>query len=266
MALHAMILRAPQRATATVAALRPLGFTSTCVQLIHTVWPQDLAPLEQLVRRLQAGQYQWLVLTSVNTVQALASLLDGAQLPATTRIAAVGTKTAQVLRELLHREADFVPEVQSAAGMLAQWQLVPGTAVAYPHGDLASPTLAAGLTAWGVELDEAIAYSTVPAGTAGEPLSSEPVPAGLTVLSPQHLVAALAETDLVIFAAPSIVREFKALTGSTLPARVRTLAIGEPTARALEAAGLPVHATASDPTPAGLAARAAELFQSHPKK
>lgn len=55
-------------------------------------------------------------------------------------------------------------------------------------------------------------------------------------------------------------RRFAQLAGGRLPARVHTLAIGQPTARALEAAGLPVHGTAQDPGPAGLARAARSVL------
>lgn len=256
----AIILRAPQRAAATVAALRPLGFESHCVQLIETIWPQDLSALDARLKRLLAGDYAWTVLTSVNTVRVLASRLGHRRIPASTLIAAVGEKTAESVAELLRREVDFIPEVQSAAGMLAGWQLPEDTAVFYPHGDLAAPTLADGLRRWRVRLDETLAYHTVPAGTRGTPVAEPGVPEGVRVLDAAQLPAALEDTDLLIFAAPSIVREFIRIAGTRLPTRVRTLAIGEPTARALRGAGLPADATALDPTPAGLAQRAAELI------
>ena len=257
----AIILRAPQRAAATVAALERLGISSSCVQLIETIWPSDPTALHAAVGRLRRGDYQWTVFTSVTTVQVIAQLLGPHRIPAGTRLAAVGVKTAEQVRALLHREVDFVPEVQSAAGMVRQWHLAPGTRVFYPHGDLAAPTLADGLRSWGSMLDEVIAYRTVAAGTGAEPVSRPMVPPGLTVLEPADLPARLPETDLLLFAAPSIVDRFVQVAGTQLPDRTATLAIGEPTAQAMTAAGLRRDATATDPVPEALAAAAGQLLK-----
>ncbi|MEF9982797.1 MAG: uroporphyrinogen-III synthase, partial [Glutamicibacter sp.] len=71
----------------------------------------------------------------------------------------------------------------------------------------------------------------------------------------------LEEQDLVVFSAPSVVRRFVQLAGTQLPGKLQTIAIGHPTARAMERAGLPVHAVASAPTPQGLARAAQDLLR-----
>lgn len=261
MQAHAIILRAPQRASATVAALSSRGITSSCVQLIETVWPAELTELDAQLELLVSAAYDWTVFTSVSTVQVLASRLAQRRIPERTRIAAVGAKTAQAVQDLLHRPVDFVPQIQSAAGMVQEWVLPTGTKLFYPHGDLAAPTLAQGMLRQGIQLTEVIAYQTVSAGSPGTPVAPAQLPEGLTVLKPEQLRTALEATDLVIFAAPSIVRRFVELVGSQLPPRVHTLAIGEPTAQALRNHALPVHGVAADPTPKALALRAEELIQ-----
>ncbi|MCW4464353.1 uroporphyrinogen-III synthase [Glutamicibacter sp. MNS18] len=264
---RAIILRAPQRAAATVAALTAAGISSSCCQLIETVWPEDLTGLDTHVARLREGRYDWTVFTSVTTVHAVAERLGTGAWPQGTRIAAVGTKTAEQAHAAFGRQAHFVPQLQSAAGMVAEWQLAPRSRVFYPHGDLASPTLAEGLGRRGMRLDEVLAYRTVAAGSGGEPVARSVLPPGIRVLDPGLLAGELPETDLLVFAAPSIVRRFVQLAGTGLPARTRTLAIGQPTARALAAAGLPVHDTAADPTPAGLAASARKILKTiHPNR
>lgn len=258
MAYQALILREAVRAAATVREFEKLGIECFSAQLIETVWPQDLSALRRSIHSLVAGEYHWLVLTSVNTVQVIATILDGRELPRGLKVASVGTKTAAVAAARLGVVSDFVPTDQSAAGMVEQWQLNPGQKIFYPHGDLASSTLATGLV--GHRLDEVVAYQTVAAPSGAVPLRSSEVPAAAQVLAPWEITANLDRFDLVVFSAPSIVRRFVELTGDALGARVKNIAIGQPTAQALREAGLPVDAIAGEPTPAGLALAAQELI------
>ncbi|HAY42679.1 MAG TPA: hypothetical protein DCY59_03625 [Micrococcaceae bacterium] len=259
MGYQALILREAARAAATVREFEKLGIRCFSAQLIETVWPQDLSQLRRSIHALAAGEYQWLVLTSVNTVEVIATILNGEQLPHGLKVASVGTKTAAVAKQRLGVASDFVPTDQSAAGMVEQWHLDPGQNIFYPHGDLASSTLAAGLA--GHRLDEVVAYQTVAAPSGAVPLRRSEVPAAAQVLAPQDIAAHLDRFDLVVFSAPSIVRRFAELTGDLPVKRVKNIAIGQPTAQALRQAGLPVDAIAGEPTPTGLASAARELIK-----
>ncbi|KSU67052.1 uroporphyrinogen-III synthase [Arthrobacter sp. NIO-1057] len=263
MAYNALILRNPARAEATVAEFEKLGITSWCAQLIETIWPEELHGLEAMVQRLVAGEYSWLVLTSVNTVVVLEKLLASYQLPASLRIASVGEKTSDAITAKLGRSVDFQPEIQSASGMLDKWQLTPGTRICYPHGDLAKPTLSAGLLNRGMVVDEVIAYQTVSTPCTGTVVDPVTATKTLNVLQPEAISAKLEQMDLLVFSAPSVVRRFRQLIEAGLPASTRTIAIGQPTAKALRAADLPVHAIAAEPTPQGLARAAKDLLQLH---
>jgi len=261
MAYHALILRNPARAAATVQEFERLGITSWCAQLIDTIWPQDRAAVESMVQRLLEGSYSWLVITSVSTVQVLEQLLAGRSLPQSLRIASVGEKTSQAIAAKLGRSVDFQPQLQSAAGMLEQWQIEQGAQICYPHGDLASATLAAGLAGQPVTVDEVIAYQTVNAPADGAVLDTATAKGKLNVLQPENIGEKLGEMDLLVFSAPSVVRRFSQLFGDRLPPTVRTIAIGAPTAKSMAAASMPVHAIAAEPTPQGLARAAEDLLQ-----
>ena len=208
MVYQALILRDAARAAATVREFEKLGITSWCSRLIDAIWPQDTAALSSMAAALRAGSYDWLVLTSATTVAVLHELLEGRPLPQSLKLAVVGAKTAQSARELLGLETDFQPEVQSAAGMAAQWAPPAGARICYPHGDLASSTLGDFLAGLPVQVDEAIAYRTVDAGTPGRPVPGPPAPEHVTRLDPALIGAKLEELDLVVFSAPSIVRRF----------------------------------------------------------
>ncbi|MBM7768944.1 uroporphyrinogen-III synthase [Glutamicibacter nicotianae] len=261
MAYQALILRNPARAAATVQEFEQLGITSWCAQLIDTVWPENRSQLHRMGEELVAGRFSWLVLTSVNTVHVVAQVLDGRQLPADLRIASVGQKTTGAISRLLGRSVHFQPAEQSAAGMVAEWRLEAGERICYPHGDLASSTLADGLAEHPVEVSECIAYETVDAGRGGQPVTEAVAVPGIKILPAEQIGATLEELDLVVFSAPSVVRRFIQLAGSRLPSRTQAIAIGKPTAAAMERAGLPVHAISAQPTPQGLARAAQDLLR-----
>src|SRR5207237_1905019 len=73
--------------------------------------PADWGPVDEALARL--GEYQWLVFTSVNGVQAFLRRLrrTGRDLRALghVRLAAIGPATADALRDY-HLEPDLVPE------------------------------------------------------------------------------------------------------------------------------------------------------------
>src|SRR4051794_13796691 len=126
MTYKALILRNPARAEATVQEFEKLGITSWCAQLIDTIWPTDRVAVEQMAQQLLAGKYQWLVVTSVNTVRVLDQLIGDRRVPNSLRLASVGEKTSQAISAALGRDVDFQPSLQSASGMLEQWQPEPG--------------------------------------------------------------------------------------------------------------------------------------------
>lgn len=115
-------------------ALEAAGFEPVVAPLITFGPPVDAAPLLAGVGRLAEGGYDWLVLTSERTVDALvdASPAGVVQVPATTRVAAVGPSTAR----RAHRaglDVDVVPEWdRTATGLLA--------ALVGTPADLRSPT------------------------------------------------------------------------------------------------------------------------------
>jgi uroporphyrinogen-III synthase len=80
------------------------------------------------------------------------------------RVAAIGPGTARALREAgVH--VDLVPRGGSTAASLVAQFPAPGdrARVLFPRGDLAAPTLADGLRARGWQVDDVVAYRTVPA-------------------------------------------------------------------------------------------------------
>lgn len=93
------------------------------LQQARTVEPgeEHAAALEALA----SGHYAWVSFTSANTVRACAELW-GAEFARAcasggVRIACVGAATARAVHTQLRLGTDFQPQVQSAAGMLAEF-------------------------------------------------------------------------------------------------------------------------------------------------
>jgi uroporphyrinogen-III synthase len=237
------VTRAAEQSGALVEQLEALGATVLVCPLISIAPLSDPPPLAEVVQHI--ARYDWLVVPSANAARALLDVVADVCLFTHIRIAAIGSGTANLLRECGLR-VELVPEAHSAAGLLHELGDLAGQRVLLPQGDIARPELAAGLRERGATVDAVIVYRTVPG-------------AGVDAL-----VAALQrhELDAVTFASPSalayLIERFTAQGIS--PQEYRSLfedlalvAIGPTTATTLREAGLPVAALAEPHTAAGLA-------------
>lgn len=133
---------------------------------------------------LESGAYAWVSFTSAHTVRACAELwgedFARAVHAGGARIACVGAATARAVRVQLRLDADFQPSVQSAAGMLAEFEgpaagaVSTDSAAAGPdstkpaavlvlEGSNARPTLREGLKNLGWSVTACVLYDMVPA-------------------------------------------------------------------------------------------------------
>lgn len=240
------------------------------LQQARTVEPgeEHAAALEALA----SGHYAWVSFTSANTVRACAELW-GAEFARAcasggVRIACVGAATARAVHAQLGLGTDFQPQVQSAAGMLAEFEK-PATepaAVLVLEGSNARPTLREGLKDLGWDSHRCVLYDMVPAeqvapgelslaaaralvqGTAADAADPEtpdpetPAPDALVVTAPSRLHA-------LLDGAP-------ALPPESVPPVV---AIGASTASACRALNLR-YVQADSPSPQDLARAAASLI------
>src|SRR4051794_15980999 len=100
------------------ASLRKQGAVPVIAPLINFAPSNDQATLEEALRDLADGAFDWLTLTSATTVDVLYAYR--AVIPAKTKVAAVGETTATALQAVGYR-VDLVPERDnSAAGMAEQ--------------------------------------------------------------------------------------------------------------------------------------------------
>ena len=216
---------------------------------------------------LASGQYAWVSFTSANTVRACAELW-GAEFARAcasggVRIACVGAATARAVHAQLGLGTDFQPQVQSAAGMLAEFEK-PATepaAVLVLEGSNARPTLREGLKNLGWDSRRCVLYDMVPA--------EQVAPGELSLSTARALVqgnavdAAAPETpspDVLVVTAPSRLHALldgaPALPPESVPPVV---AIGASTASACRALNLR-YVQADSPSPQDLARAAASLM------
>lgn len=172
-------------------------------------------------------EFAWVVLTSVNGIDALAAVAAG-PLPEPPRWAAVGASTAEALADL-GRPPSLVPCRQDGIGLAAEMPVAAaGGRVLLLQAEVPSSGWEDELSTKGWDVERVVAYRTVPA---------EPTEAHLEEL---------ASADVVTLASPSAAANLARL-GRT---DVRSVCIGPSTAAAAREHGIPVVGTAADPSPA----------------
>ena len=234
------------------------------LQQARTVEPgkDHAAALEALA----SGQYAWVSFTSANTVRACAELWGDefarACASGGARIACVGAATARAVHTQLGLGTDFQPQVQSAAGMLAEFEKpAADAAVLVLEGSNARPTLREGLKNLGWDSRRCVLYEMVPA--------EQVAPGELSLSAARALVqgntaqASAPENpapDVLVVTAPSRLHALldgaPALAPESVPPVV---AIGASTASACRALNLR-YVQADSPSPQDLARAAASLI------
>lgn len=228
-----------------------------------------------VLEALASGHYAWVSFTSANTVRACAELWGDEFTRAVhaggMRIACVGAATARAVHDQLGLDTDFQPQVQSAAGMLAEFErpaladpaadavATYSAAVLVLEGSNARPTLREGLKDLGWNSHRCVLYDMVPA--------EQVAPGELSLSAARALVqgntseAGAPETpapDVLVVTAPS--RLHALLDGALPPESVPpVVAIGASTASACRALNLR-HVQADSPSPQDLARAAASLI------
>lgn len=231
---------------------------------------------------LESGVYAWVSFTSAHTVRACAELwgedFTRAVHAGGARIACVGAATARAVRAQLGLDADFQPSVQSAAGMLAEFEgpaagaVSTDSAAAGPdstkpaavlvlEGSNARPTLREGLKNLGWSVTARVLYDMVPAERVepGE-LSLAAARALLRGSTAEGSMPEPPAPDVIVATAPSRLHALldgaPALEPESVPPVV---AIGATTASACRALNLR-HVQADSPSPQDLARAAASLI------
>ena len=238
--------------------------------------------LRGILALLESGSYAWVSFTSAHTVRACAELwgedFARAVHSGGARIACVGAATARAVRAQLGLDADFQPSVQSAAGMLAEFEgpaagaVSTDSAAAGPdstkpaavlvlEGSNARPTLREGLKNLGWSVTARVLYDMVPAERVepGE-LSLSAARALLRGSTAEGSMPDPSAPDVIVATAPSRLHALldgaPALEPGSVPPVV---AIGATTASACHALNLR-HVQADSPSPRDLARAAVSLI------
>jgi uroporphyrinogen-III synthase len=242
--VRVLVGRASHQAGALSAALRAVGATVSEIPFIEIRKTRSFKPLDSALKNL--ADYDWLVLTSVNGVEAMWERMK--KLPSNStqkwpRIAAIGPATKKAIEE--HKvKVDVVPKEYVAESVVRSLKnKVKGKRVLLVRAKIARDVIPRELRKAGAQVDVIEAYETV------VPESSR-----------TRLRAALKEVqtrpDIVTFTSSSTVRNFIALLGSRRHQAqiegIMTASIGPITSSTLRECGLPVDIEAREFTIPGL--------------
>lgn len=166
-----LVPRTKEQAASMSARLASYGAIPQSVPTISVEPPRNPQQMDKAIKGIVEGRYTWIIFTSVNAVNAvwkkISALGLDARIFAGVQLAAVGTKTADAIRE-----KGMVPELlpkpnkQNAVGLVEVFpEFVEGIdgvgRVLLPRADLAGDYLPAALIQLGWEVDDVVAYRTV---------------------------------------------------------------------------------------------------------
>jgi uroporphyrinogen-III synthase len=236
-----LITRPRPQAGEFAAALQQAGFEAVFFPVIEIRPVEDPSQLDSALSCLK--RYDWLVLTSVNGVQAVWERLEHLGIPGLPEglsVAAIGPKTAEAL---LDRGVtpDYVPDEYIAEAILPGLGDLRGRSVLLPRAELARKALAEAVERGGAWAHEITAYHTIPASPDEEGLS-----------------ALRKGVDVVTLTSSSTAHNFSALVRAAgmdplhLPGDPLYACIGPITTASARQEGLPVEVVASTYTTQGL--------------
>jgi uroporphyrinogen-III synthase len=205
--------------------LERLGAEVTIVPLIE-IRPAEGRALEDAIDTM--GTYDWVVLTSVNGVAAVAQGLAG--LGGDARVAAVGPVTADAIRQ--HGVEPAFVATRASDDIAAGLGDIGGLRVLLPQADLAEPHLADELRGRGAHVEAVVAYRTI------------------LVEPPMWGILPLRIADAVVLASGSACRSLAAAGGAGGGAML--VCIGPKTAKVAREVGLKVGLVADEATSDGI--------------
>jgi uroporphyrinogen III methyltransferase/synthase len=212
--------------------------------LVSFAEPEDSGPLKKAIDEL--GQFDWLILTSVRAVRAVAGRASESgrflrPAGSTWRAACVGPVTAEAAR-LAGFPVAHVAETHNGVALAEELgDRLRGTRVLLPRSDRANPDLPLALKEHGAQVTEVIAYCTL-------------LPAALAQNELKRIVDG--PSDAILFFSPSGVQHFAEIVGTpsfrALQDRLTITSVGPVTAKALGEAGVERVLVAADTTAAAV--------------
>jgi uroporphyrinogen-III synthase len=242
--VRVLVGRARHQASALSGALRKLGATVIEIPFIEIHKPRSFRLLDSALRNL--GGYDWLILTSVNGVEALWERMARLQLRKSAlkhvRVAAIGPATKKAIEQGGVR-VDVVPKEYIAESVVRSLRRrVKGKRVLLVRAKVARDVIPRELRKAGAQVDVVEAYETVVPEFSRTRLSA-------LLKNPRR------RPHVVTFTSSSTVRNFVALLGRSRAAGVDSLltaSIGPVTSSTLREVGLPVDIEAKEYTILGL--------------
>ena len=239
-----VITRAAAQSAALAQELSARGALPIVLPLVSFAEPEDFAPLDRAIATIQ--QFDWLILTSVQAVRAIAEraadlreplIRTGNQL----RVACVGPVTAEAARNA-KLPVEYVAGTHNGVGLANELDgNLQGTKVLLPRSDRANPDLPVALQRYGANVTEVLAYRTM------RPTESDQQ-------SLKQIVAG--QADAILFFSPSAVQHFAELVGAeklrAFQDMLAITAVGPVTARALREVGVERIVVASDTSAASV--------------
>jgi uroporphyrinogen-III synthase len=169
-----LVTRAVHQAGKLSQGLRALGAEAVEVPVLEIEPPENLEPLDKALDEIHS--YDWLILTSANTVRALAERAAMLMLPlasvAQLNVAAVGEATAETARNAGFTVA-VVPETYVAEALVDHLAgQVAGKRILLARAEVARDVIPDTLRAAGAEVDVVDAYRNVVPVAAAQALRS----------------------------------------------------------------------------------------------
>lgn len=239
-----ILITRPRHKTKTFAqALQAQGAHPVYFPTIQISPVEDTTCLDRALTRLE--NYDWVVLTSANAVEAVWERLNVLELQTATssiQLAAIGPKTAAAL-EAWGESPDFIPTEYIAEAILPGLGDLQSRWVLFPMADIAHNTLPSAVQVAGGISHVVTAYHTLP---------TEPDSEGLAAIQ--------AGLDVITFTSGSTARNFVALTKNAgldpfnLPGNPTVACIGPKTAQVASEVGFTVDIVAEEYTVEGLVA------------
>ena len=262
--LRILVGRARHQASALSAGLRSLGAEVVEIPFIEIRRPSSLKPLDAALKNVRT--YEWLILTSVNGVEALGERIKRLQLRkshlAHLKIAAIGPATAHAV-ERLGLKVHVIPKEYVAESVVKSLRdRVKGKRVLLARAKVARDVIPRELRKLGARVDVVEAYETV------IPLSST-----------RRLLALLRDPkrrpNVITFTSSSTVRNFVALLSAksrrqerlghaALLDGIKFASIGPVTSSTLREFGMTPHIEAGKYTIPGLLEAIAQAYARKP--
>jgi uroporphyrinogen-III synthase len=241
--LRVLVGRARHQASALSVELRKLGATVIEIPFIEIRKPRSFKPLDSAVQNLDV--YDWLILTSVNGVEAMWERMAKLRLTKTRlknlRIAAIGPATKKAI-EQHGLKVDIVPKEYVAESVVKSLRRrVKGKRVLLVRAKVARDVIPRELRKAGAQVDVVEAYETVVPQSSRERLRS-------ALANPKR------SPQVITFTSSSTVRNFAALLGGDKMRldSIRMASIGPVTSATLRECGLSVDIEAREFTIPGL--------------